>query len=269
MAAEIPEVKKRKNSKRRERKQKRRRDEFVWKDITRVDDDKDPSKRRRWEDMDHVILVNIMKRLLQVEQEGIYTYYYFSICKSWFAALLGVYFPYGNYVFDLRPFYELDSGYQLRGFRLSLMLVLCLRPTTHYSKMVVGKDGLSHKLRILRLPFYEIYKILMPSLRELELPYADAFHTGPFWPFCYEKLEAIFCSALKLPQLVRYCKCIHTLRLYGTIGDGEAYLIAKSFPLLKHLEIPYCVLSVNALPIILNCHKICSSSIPGIVFLLP
>ncbi|OMP11710.1 hypothetical protein CCACVL1_00320 [Corchorus capsularis] len=195
---EIPEVKKRKNNKRRERKQKRHRDEFVWKDIIRVDDDKDPSKRRRWEDMDHVILVNIMKRLLQVEQEGIYTnYYYFSICKSW-------------------------------GFRLSLMLVLCLRPTTHYSKMVVGKDGLNHKLRILRLPFYEIYKMLTPSLRELELPYADAFHTGPFWsPNCYEKLEAIFFSALKLPHLVRYSKCIHTLRLYGTIGDGEAYLIAK------------------------------------------
>ncbi|OMO85373.1 hypothetical protein CCACVL1_10232 [Corchorus capsularis] len=178
----IRKKKERNNRKRRERKEKHRRDEFVWKNIIRVDDDKDPSKRRRWEDMDHDILINIMKQLLQVEEEGIYTnYYYVSICKSWFAALLDVYFPYGNHVFDLRPSNsELDSEYLLRGFRLSLMLVLRFRPTTHYSKMLLGKVGLNHKRGILmpHLPFYDIYERLAPFLRELELPYADVFCTG-------------------------------------------------------------------------------------------
>ncbi|OMO83579.1 hypothetical protein COLO4_22411 [Corchorus olitorius] len=224
-------------------------------DKEEVDKDK-----RRWEDMDRDILVNIMERVLHKEK-NFSRFYSFSICRSWLDALLDVYFPYGHYVFDLRPLPALDTKVLAKGFFISMKLVLALRPTIHYSKLIVGNNGLLRNFKLgisnRKGPLvYDMFDRLAPFLRELDLLAFDSYYRNykhQFGPYC-KKLEAIFCSALTVVTLCRYSKYIHTLRLYGVIEQRTAQLIGKSFPLLKHLEIPSCVLSVNALPIILNGH---------------
>ncbi|OMO99469.1 hypothetical protein COLO4_13257 [Corchorus olitorius] len=102
----------------------------------------------------------------------------------------------------------------------------------------------------------EMFAKLAPNLRELEFLSFDRYYT---WSWSYfDKLEALTCSASNLHILASGKSIgihIHTLRLFGTINDYAAKLIGTSFPLLKHLEIPSCILSVNALPIILDGHK--------------
>ncbi|OMO55863.1 hypothetical protein CCACVL1_26942, partial [Corchorus capsularis] len=244
------------------RKQRRCEDMDLLNKRQRKDVDLVDKNKRRWEDMDRDISVNIMVRVLHNERD-FSRFYHLSICRSWLDALLDVYFPYGHYVFDLRPLAALDTKVLAKGFFISVKLVLAFRPTTHYSKMIVGNNGLlrnyklgisNSKIRGSLIPY--MFDRLVPFLRELDLLAFDSYYRNKheFGPYC-EKLEAIFCSALTVQTLSRYSKYIHTLRLYGIINHGAAELIGTSFPMLKHLEIPSCVLSVNALPIILNGHQ--------------
>ncbi|OMO76657.1 hypothetical protein CCACVL1_15516 [Corchorus capsularis] len=102
--------------------------------------------------------------------------------------------------------------------------------------------------------------ILLPLLKELEShachnelynsSHCCAHEFGPY----YDKLEAVYCSSLMVSTFAYHSKCITTLRLYGVINNYRANVIGKNFPLLNHLEIPSCALSMDALPTILDGH---------------
>ena len=76
----------------------------------------------------------------------------------------------------------------------------------------------------------------------------NLFKLIPYWP----ELNEVHCTTALIPTLSKYCKNIKRMDLYGRIQDRRACILASDFPQLMHLNIQACLLSRNALSIILQ-----------------
>ncbi|XP_011042983.1 PREDICTED: uncharacterized protein LOC105138560 isoform X2 [Populus euphratica] len=96
----------------------------------------------------------------------------------------------------------------------------------------------------------------LPLVRSISFPTTSIdqfFVVGALLP--WRNLEEVCCNDTIVKWLAKFCKRIHSLTLFGRISSATASLIAENFPALKRLMISSCVLSVNALPTILDGQK--------------
>ncbi|OMO80474.1 hypothetical protein CCACVL1_12943 [Corchorus capsularis] len=203
--------------------------------------------------MDHEILVNIMKRssLLQWGcRTGAIKTGAIKTCKSWLMAALDVFFPSPN-IFDLRPHaHALATKSHRKIVILYMTLAIDFRPPTSGTQLLFPKTRLPRKA-------YRFVAKRLPSLTRINLPAGAKIRVEnlramvPYW----SNLEHVRFPASVADSLGTHCKKIHTLYLFGAIGNYIASTIAENFPLLEHLRIPYCILSNDALSIMLDGHK--------------
>ncbi|XP_057520431.1 uncharacterized protein LOC130800782 isoform X1 [Amaranthus tricolor] len=220
---------------------------------------------RKWNDMDHDILVNIMNRLRvpppmfwkgwpDYDDDDGFTYreYYmkggemstlynsFCVCKSWRLAVLDSVFPPAN-VLDL---HFLKGRYSREKYCYLFYLKALLCRPHQYTKLyfpVCSKIVLLTKVAQ-RLPKL---KCLVQTKDDIT---CNLFKLIPYWP----ELNEVHCTTALIPTLSKYCKNIKRMDLYGRIQDRRACILASDFPQLMHLNIQACLLSRNALSIILQ-----------------
>ncbi|OMO76825.1 hypothetical protein CCACVL1_15387 [Corchorus capsularis] len=220
------------------------RERFMWRNIIRPDE----NNLRRWEEMYHEILVNIMKRISLPDWGR--SIGALKACKSWLMAALDVFFP--SHVIDLRPHADaIAVESNCRIIMVHVTLANDFRPLK-LTELLFPKKCLPDMA-------YPFFARRLPSLRRFELPAGADFKRANVCSMvrfsCWRNLEEVRLPVSSLHDLATHYKRIHTLRLFGAIGNSMASVIAKNFPLLKHLEIPYCFVSDDALSIMLDCHK--------------
>ncbi|KAH9626901.1 hypothetical protein KSS87_002301, partial [Heliosperma pusillum] len=219
---------------------------------------------RKWEDMDHEILILIMKKY-KWYQLGRFD---FVICKTWLSAFLDVLFPPGD-VLDLRLLDDqgnfggtfgvkfLEFDWKVRKFFHYLKLNLDRRSPNHYTKLVLCEGILHHKAYsdlAQRLPLLKSFvsPVMISSCgpRLRPEPYVDSYHVVSLAMFRHwNNLEEVHCHYSMLWDLSSFCKSVRNLTLVGRPGyrqllmDGMVLAIAKNFPHLDRLSMSAFVFS--------------------------
>ncbi|KAL2906573.1 hypothetical protein RDABS01_005283 [Bienertia sinuspersici] len=210
----------------------------------------DDGHRRRWEDMDHDILVSIMKRLdLRVLLIVICL-----VCKSWLNATLDALFP-PNHVFSFRNYPLLNSCHPFlhQRSRLWTMIKLHLNRNLHcYTKLI-----LSHgKLKI--SGFHYIAE-RTPSITSLFV-HMNSQKLLRFREFasCWKGLVELECYSVSCALVMGLVlgNQIQKLSLeYAEVNVQKAIDIVNYFPSLTHLSLEHCTLSNDALSVLLQPQK--------------
>ncbi|XP_021759699.1 F-box/LRR-repeat protein At3g48880-like [Chenopodium quinoa] len=219
--------------------------------VAKVDEESDSHLIRRWEEMNHEILVSIMKRLGVLDL-------IFSICfvcKSWLDATLDTFFPPQD-VFSLSDFPLLlgSSSYnrrvQRRRFWRMVELHLNRDQARLHTKLVLPC------IRLNKYGYLYIAKRL-PSLRSLSLHMDSLRLRRPFLSVAsyWKGLVEVECFGSCVKIVSELWNQIHTLRLLGEVQVTDAVVIARNFPRLTHLSLKKCTLMDNALSLILEGQK--------------
>uniref|UniRef100_A0A803LIZ8 POT1A/B-like OB fold domain-containing protein n=1 Tax=Chenopodium quinoa TaxID=63459 RepID=A0A803LIZ8_CHEQI len=193
---------------------------------------------RKWDEMDHDILVTIMKYMVQGSYlvRGFNLYKSFIVCKSWRSAVLDSLFPPGN-VLDLcflkgapaeeKQYYLFYLKFLLRRPHQYTKLII---PSINFrgeADMYIAQRGEADMYIAQRLP--KLKCIVQPTCL---LP-CGLKRLIPYWP----ELNEAHCHAALIPLICKHCKNIKRLDLSGRIGDDRAYMLASHFPQLMHLKI--------------------------------
>ncbi|KAK9716611.1 hypothetical protein RND81_06G245100 [Saponaria officinalis] len=248
--------------------------------------EKTQKSNRKWEEMDHEILICIMKRYPWYEWHQSKNAD-FIICKSWLSAFLDVLFPPGD-VLDLRilddhqKFGCAESHYRgryspyawkIRMFYRYLKLNLDRRPSNYYTKLILSEC-------ILHSQAYMDIAQRLPALKSFVSPVKmsschELFNSSMFAGSCSfvssatlrhcQNLEVAHCPIDMSWDLAGWCKSLRDLTFVGMIGrgpgpgpfvqDSMAVVIAKSFPLLERLSFTSHVFTFAGMSMILDGHK--------------
>ncbi|KAF8377016.1 hypothetical protein HHK36_030388 [Tetracentron sinense] len=204
---------------------------------------------RRWDYMNPDILVNIFERLPL--RELLYRVGY--ICRSWLSATLETLFPLGE-MLDLRRLDSIKEPCFRIKILIFLKIMLSRHPTTGWIKIYFPRYKLKEEAFV-----YIAQR--SPSLRHIIFPRIELtihpFKAISYWKDLREFSSGFYhvISVRTFKKLNTCCKHLCILDLYGRLGDEGASVIATSFPKLRYLRLRHCVLSVDALSIILDGHK--------------
>ncbi|KAK9716609.1 hypothetical protein RND81_06G245000 [Saponaria officinalis] len=244
--------------------------------------DKRTTCNRKWEEMNHEILICIMKSYQWYEWHKS-AYADFIICKSWLSAFLDVLFPPGE-ILDLRLLDDhanfgyaviggdsRDSPYawKIRMFYLYLKLNFDRHSPNHYTKLILSKC-------ILHEQAYRDIAQRLPALKSFVTPTKMSSRLSSYKSDYYmmysnyiarvmfkywKNLEEAHCLFKMVWPLASCCKSIRNLTLIGVPGcriwlpDNIASVIANGFPLLDRLSISSFIFSFTGISMILDCHK--------------
>ncbi|KAK9716612.1 hypothetical protein RND81_06G245200 [Saponaria officinalis] len=209
------------------------------------EDEQNTCNNRRWDEMNHEILICIMEKCPWYPWYPWYPWGYqdFVICKSWLSAFLDVLFPPGN-VLDLR-FLDIHSNFVGGGSGPFSKYACCIRRFYHFLKLNFDRRSPNQYTKlistecILHQQAYQDIPQRLPALKSFVSP---------------AKISMLW-------ELAGHCKSIRSLIFVGIftsgyeIPDHIASVIAEGFPLLERLSFSGHVFSFRGLSSILDGHQ--------------
>ncbi|XP_074569778.1 F-box/LRR-repeat protein At3g48880-like isoform X3 [Curcuma longa] len=202
----------------------------------------------RWEELLPDVLANIFHFLIMDD-----VIVASRVCRAWqTAACMELFLSRGT--LDLRPLDHLRGASKQQY--ATLLSVVLSRPASYDCwKIFIAPSYVA-------MPDSSLVDFARrtPRLRAVSLPLRSAFPLGtlaallPHWSqlACFRALIHRTATAIALRDLGLMCKNIRALNLLTRIGAGEAAAMVENFPGLWLLQMTRCVVTVEALVLILD-----------------